>query len=126
MNKIVRMSSGRITGTAAARKLIKRLKELHGPIMIHLSRGCCDGSAPMCFKVGDFKLGSVDEKLGEIFGCEVWMHREPLRRWKNTRWTLDAALGRGASFSLEAPLNQRFLIRLSLGMEIPGNPWSTP
>jgi uncharacterized protein (DUF779 family) len=39
---------------------------------------------------------------------------------------LDAALGRGASFSLEAPLNQRFLIRLSLGKEIPGNPSSTP
>jgi uncharacterized protein (DUF779 family) len=64
----------------------------------------------------------VDEKLGEIFGCEFWMHREPLRRWmKNTRWRLDAALGRGASFSLEASLNQRFLIRLSFGKERRGS-----
>jgi uncharacterized protein len=122
LNKIVSMSSGRITATAAARKLIKHLKELHGPIMFHLSRGCCDGSAPMCFKVGDFKLGSVDEKVGEIVGCEFWMLREPLRKWVNTRWTLDAAPGRGASFSLEASMNQRFLVRLSFGEGTPGPP----
>jgi len=67
----------------------------------------------MCFKVGEFKLGSVDEKVGEIVGCDFWMHREPLRHWGNTHWTLDVAAGRGASFSLEAAMNQRFLIRLS-------------
>jgi uncharacterized protein len=122
VNKIVSISSGRITASAAARQLIRQLRKLHGPIMFHLSRGCCDGSAPMCFKVGDFKLGSVDEKVGEIVGCEFWMHREPLRHWVNTRWTLDAAPGRGASFSLEAPMNQRFLIRLSLGEVTPAIP----
>jgi uncharacterized protein (DUF779 family) len=83
--------------------------------MFHLSRGCCDGGAPMCFKVGEFKLGSVDEKVGEIVGCDFWMHRESLRRNVNTRWTLDVAPGRGASFSLEGSMNQRFLVRLSLG-----------
>lgn len=56
-------------------------------------------AAPRCiFKVGDFKLDSVDEKVGEIAGCEFWMHREPLRHRVNTHWTLDAAPGRGASF----------------------------
>jgi len=107
------MSSGRITATAAARKLIKRLQELHGPIMFHLSRGCCDGSAPMCLKVGEFKLGDVDEKAGELGGCSFWMHRETLRRWGNARWMLDAAPGRGTSFSLETSLNRRFTIRVS-------------
>jgi uncharacterized protein (DUF779 family) len=73
----------------------------------------------MCFKAGQFKLGSVDGKVGEILGCEFWMHRAPLRHWLNTHWTLEAALGRGASFSLEAPLNQRFFIRLSLAERPP-------
>ncbi len=104
----------RVTSTAAARKVILQLKKLHGPLMFHLSGGCCDGSAPMCFPLGEFKLGSVDEKVGMIVGCEFWMEREQLRRWEHTRWTVDVVPGRGASFSVEAPLNLRFLIRSSL------------
>jgi uncharacterized protein len=117
LNNVISISSGRITATVAARRLINHLKKLHGPIMFHLSRGCCDGSAPMCFKAGDFKLGSVDEKVGEIVGCDFWIHRESSRRHPRLRWTLDAAPGRGASFSLEASMNQRFLVRLSIGGE---------
>ncbi len=105
---------GRVSATPEARALIEELKRAHGPIMFHLSGGCCDGSAPMCFKVGEFRLGSVDEKVGEIVGCEFWMDREQLRRWQHTRWSVDVVPGRGASFSLEAPLNRRFLIRSSL------------
>jgi uncharacterized protein (DUF779 family) len=101
----------RVGVTAAARELIEQLKATYGPIMFHQSGGCCDGSAPMCFQVGEFKLGSVDEKVGEIAGCEFWMDREQFKLWMHTRWTVDVVPGRGASFSLEAPLNKRFLIR---------------
>ena len=114
MSDVSSIDGTRVTSTAAARKLIRQLKELHGPLMFHLSGGCCDGSAPMCFPVGEFKLGSVDEKVGTIVGCEFWMDREQLRRWGNTRWTIDVVPGRGASFSVEAPLNVRFLIRSSM------------
>lgn len=79
--------------------------------MFHLSGGCCDGSAPMCFQVGEFKLGGVDEKVGEIVGCEFWMDRAQFLLWAHTRWTVDVVPGRGGSFSLEAPLNRRFIIR---------------
>jgi uncharacterized protein len=109
---------GRVSATPAARALIEQLRTDHGPIMFHLSGGCCDGSAPMCFKVGEFKLGGVDEKVGDVAGCEFWMDREQLRRWAHTRWSIDVVPGRGASFSLEAPTNQRFLIRSSL-CEVP-------
>ena len=114
MSDVSPIHGTRVASTAAARKLIRQLKELHGPLMFHLSGGCCDGSAPMCFPVGEFKLGSVDEKVGTIVGCEFWMDREQLRRWGNTRWTVDVVPGRGASFSVEAPLNVRFLIRSSM------------
>ena len=108
----------RVGVTLAAQRVIEQLRRAHGPVMFHLSGGCCDGSAPMCFQVGEFRLGSVDEKVGEIAGCEFWMDREQLRRWAHTSWTVDVVSGRGASFSLEAPLNVRFLIRSAL-CEIP-------
>ena len=101
----------RVGVTAAARQLIEELKASYGPIMFHLSGGCCDGSAPMCFQVGEFKLGTVDEKVGEIAGCEFWMDRAQFRLWEHTRWNVDVVPGRGGSFSLEAPLNRRFIIR---------------
>ena len=104
----------RVGVTDAARALIEQLRKAHGPLMFHQSGGCCDGSAPMCFPVGEFKLGSVDEKVGEIAGCEFWMDREQFRRWKHTRWTVDVVPGRGASFSLEIPLGVRFIIRSAL------------
>ena len=108
----------RVGVTLAAQGVIEQLRRAHGPVMFHLSGGCCDGSAPMCFQVGEFRLGSVDEKVGEIAGCEFWMDREQLRRWAHTSWIVDVVSGRGASFSLEAPLNVRFLIRSAL-CEIP-------
>jgi uncharacterized protein (DUF779 family) len=108
------MALDHVDVTDDARRLIEELKAVHGPIMFHLSGGCCDGSAPMCFQVGEFKLGGVDEKVGEIAGCGFWMDREQYKRWAHTRWTVDVVPGRGASFSLEAPLNRRFLIRSEL------------
>jgi uncharacterized protein len=114
MAEIIAFAADRVSVSDAARKLIEALKEEHGAIMFHQSGGCCDGSAPMCFQVGEFKLGGVDEKVGEIAGCEYWMDREQFRRWAHTQWTVDVVPGRGASFSLEAPLNVRFLIRSSL------------
>jgi uncharacterized protein len=110
LNNVVTLDN-RVGVTPAARKLIEELKGAFGPLMFHLSGGCCDGSAPMCFQVGEFKLGSVDEKVGEIVGCEFWMDRAQFRLWEHTRWTIDVVPGRGGSFSLEAPLNQRFIIR---------------
>jgi uncharacterized protein (DUF779 family) len=113
-SNVIEFDPGRVGVTDAARRLIEQLKRDHGPLMFHLSGGCCDGSAPMCFQVGEFKLGGIDEKVGEIVGCEFWMDREQLRRWAHTRWTVDVVPGRGASFSLEAPTNMRFLIRSSM------------
>ncbi len=101
--------SERIDVTPKAEVVIDQLRENHGELMFHQSGGCCDGSAPMCFVVGDFMLGSRDVLLGTIHGCEFYMAADQFKFWQNTHLTIDVTEGRGASFSLEIPLGLRFM-----------------
>jgi len=101
--------SERVAITANAAAVIDQLREKHGELMFHQSGGCCDGSAPMCFVVGDFKVGSRDVMLGTIHGCKFYMAADQFEFWKNTHLTIDVTHGRGASFSLEIPLGLRFM-----------------
>jgi uncharacterized protein (DUF779 family) len=104
------MHTKRVVSTQKANDLIDRLREKHGTeLMFHQSGGCCDGSAPMCFEVGDFMVGSRDIKLGEIHGCEFFMAPEQFEYMKNTHMTIDVVEGRGSSFSIEIPLGLRFI-----------------
>jgi uncharacterized protein (DUF779 family) len=107
----------RIDITADAIMLIKQLQERYGELMFHQSGGCCDGSQPMCFEKGEFKLGYSDVCLGEVEGCEFWMSRDQFEYWQHTHLTLNAIDGRGASFSLEIPLGKRFMIESRLFTE---------
>ena len=99
----------RVTVTAKAEAVIDQLREKHGELMFHQSGGCCDGSAPMCFVVGEFMVGSRDVLLGTIHGCEFYMAADQFEFWQNTHLTIDVTEGRGASFSLEIPLGLRFM-----------------
>ncbi len=104
------MSTKRVESTQKANDLIDRLREKHGTeLMFHQSGGCCDGSAPMCFEVGDFMVGSRDVKVGEIHGCEFYMSEDQFEYMKNTHMTIDVVEGRGSSFSIEIPLGLRFI-----------------
>lgn len=104
----------RISATEAAKAVIDQLQQQHGPLLFHLSGGCCDGSAPMCFAVGDFRIGSRDLCLGEVHGCPFYMAAEQFEYYRNSHTSIDVVPGRGASFSLEIPLGVRFLIRSRL------------
>ncbi len=99
----------RVAVTAKAEAVIDQLREKHGELMFHQSGGCCDGSAPMCFVVGEFMVGSRDVLLGIIHGCEFYMAADQFEFWQNTHLTIDVTEGRGASFSLEIPLGLRFM-----------------
>ena len=101
----------RITATDKALDLIEQLKKIHGPLMFHQSGGCCDGSQPMCFAEGEFKLGGSDVWMGTISGCKFYMGADQFEYWKHTQLILDVTPGRGSSFSLEIPLGVRFFIR---------------
>ena len=101
----------RVTATEAARALIRDLRDEHGPLMFHQSGGCCDGSAPMCFTLGEFKVGAQDVRLGTIEGCPFYMSASQFEYWQHTKLTIDTVPGRGGGFSLEAPRGVRFLTR---------------
>ena len=101
----------RVLATDAALKLIGELAAQHGPLMFHQSGGCCDGSSPMCYQLGEFKVGQSDVKLGEIGNCPFYMSESQFEYWQHTQLTIDVVPGRGSGFSLEAPKGVRFLTR---------------
>jgi uncharacterized protein (DUF779 family) len=105
------MTAQRVKVTPAAADLLRALRAQHGPLMFHQSGGCCDGSAPMCYALGEFKLGQRDVYLGDIADCPFYMGGDQFEYWKHTELTVDVVKGRGAGFSLEAPEGVRFIIR---------------
>lgn len=105
----------RILATPAAEAMIARLSERHGLLMLHQSGGCCDGSAPMCFPAGEFRVGGQDVLLGYVAdGVPVWIGAAQFEYWRHTQVIIDVVPGRGAGMSLESPEGQRFIIRSRL------------
>ncbi|RVT93024.1 DUF779 domain-containing protein [Sphingomonas crocodyli] len=102
----------RILATPAAEALMADLAAVHGPLMFHQSGGCCDGSAPMCYAAGEFRVGTQDVLLGHVGGdIPVWIGAAQFEYWRHTQVTIDVVKGRGAGFSLEGPEGFRFIVR---------------
>jgi uncharacterized protein len=105
------MTVERVDCTAAAKELLGELRAEHGELLFHQSGGCCDGSAPMCYPRGDFRIGERDVYLGAIAGCPFFIGGDQFEYWKHTRLTIDVVKGRGSGFSAEAPRGVRFIVR---------------
>ena len=105
------MTVSRVSNTPAAAALIGKLRAVHGDLLFHQSGGCCDGSAPMCYPLGEFKIGQRDVYLGRIAGCPLYISGPQFEYWQHTHLIIDVVPGRGAGFSLEAPEGMRFLTR---------------
>lgn len=101
----------RVDATPEALALIERLRSKHGPVMFHQSGGCCDGSSPMCYPLGEFIVGGSDVKLGEIGGAPFYISAPQFEYWKHTKLIIDVVPGRGGMFSLENGEGIRFLTR---------------
>jgi len=93
----------RITATPAARKAITRLRAARGaPVMFVQSGGCCAGSTPMCFPMGEFIIGDIDVLLGDIDGCPFYIDKRLDEAWHQDQFLLDVAAGEPEGFSLPA------------------------
>ncbi|WHU04642.1 DUF779 domain-containing protein [Sphingomonas sp. NIBR02145] len=101
----------RVVATPAALELIAEIRAEHGPLLFHQSGGCCDGSSPMCYPIGEFRIGDGDILLGEVDGTPVYIGRAQGEAWAHTQLILDVVPGRGGMFSLDNGRERRFLTR---------------
>ena len=101
----------RVAITEEARSVVEALRAEHGALLFHQSGGCCDGSSPMCYPAGEFRIGQRDVLLGFIAGCPFYIGAAQFEYWEHTHLTIDVVPGRGGGFSLEAPRGVRFLTR---------------
>jgi len=102
----------RIEATPAAMETIGRLREKHGPIVIHQSAGCCAGSAPMCLTVDELPPGAGDIELGEVAGVPFVIDAELHRRLGGPDFVIDVVPGREDTFSLEGAEDVHFTTRV--------------
>ena len=101
----------RVAITDEARRVVEGLQATNGPLLFHQSGGCCDGSSPMCYLRGEFRVGQRDVLLGIVADTPFYIGAAQFEYWEHTHLTIDVVAGRGGGFSLEAPLGVRFLTR---------------
>ena len=99
----------RVTATPAALALIETLKKRHGPdLMFYQSHGCCDGSTPMCLKVGEMLLSATDVQMGEVGGLPFYVGLAQLEYLQGGPQLLDAKPCGQGTFSLDDGENMHF------------------
>jgi uncharacterized protein (DUF779 family) len=104
----------RVVATDAALQMLGQLRARHGPVMFFQSGGCCDGSAPMCYPLGEFAVSDSDVLLGELDGTPFYMGAEQFAYWEHTQLIIDVVAGNGGMFSLDNGTGRRFLTRSRL------------
>ncbi len=100
-----------IQATTGALELIVQIMADHGSLMFHQSGGCCDGSSPMCFREGEFRVGDGDALLGYVGSAPFYIGADQFERWGRPPLLLDVVPGQGGMFSLDNGRGVRFHIR---------------
>jgi uncharacterized protein (DUF779 family) len=90
--------------------LIRQLRRRLGPLLFHLSSGCCEGTAPLCLRQDEFHLGSHDVLLGEIDGAPVYTSESQATLLTNAELLIDVMESESDSFSVEAGEGVRFTL----------------
>lgn len=113
------MTRPTLSATEAAQNLLNEIIEDYGPVLLHQSGGCCDGSAPMCYSTHEFKIGQYDVLIGEIGDTGFYMPETLLAVWGEAHIILDAVKGRGAAFSLDNNRQSCFITRTDTCQVLP-------
>jgi uncharacterized protein len=105
------MPTEELNATEAALAELASLRDLHGPLMLFQSGGCCDGSSPLCLHEGELLLGPNDLLLGEIGGTPFYIDAEQYERWNRPVFLIDVSPGASDTLSLEGPDDVHFITR---------------
>jgi uncharacterized protein (DUF779 family) len=89
-----------ITATPRAAVMVSQLVRDHGPLAIHQSGGCCDGSLPLCLLADELGQGPNDVLLGYVEGQPFYIDAEQYERWNEPEFLLDVTDGAPEGFSL--------------------------
>ncbi len=119
----------RIVATDTALAFIDELAAEFGPLMFLLSGGCCDGSVPNCYKVGEVQPGPTMVLLGDVAGAPFYLGHQEFSYYGSSQLTLDVEPGKGGDFSLDCGKGKAFVTRsrlfneneLSTLLPIPGH-----
>lgn len=100
-----------VSATPDAIETIRRLEATYGPLALFQSGGCCEGTAPMCFRDGELPPGPNDLRLGEVAGAPFYINRDQYARWGQPQFVVDVAPGAAEGFSLEGLEGVHFVTR---------------
>ncbi len=100
---------GKIIASDAARATLAALKAQHGEIILHVSGGW--SKMPLCFKVGEMRIGPRDTLLGTVDGVAVYeMQITPEPTGSGDDYLLDVMPGVPVGFSLVPENGMNFKI----------------
>lgn len=108
------MPTPHIIATSPALAFIDELRDEFGPLLFLLSGGCCDGSVPNCYKVGEVLPGATLILLGQVGGADFYLGHQEFRYYENSQLTLDVQAGSGGDFSLDCGKGRAFVTRSRL------------
>ncbi len=103
---------GRVSATPPVLELLERLTARYGPLVIHQSGGCCDGSSPICLPAVELPPGPADVLLGTLGQTPVYIDGDQDERWQRPELVIDVSQGAAMGFSLEG-VEGKHLVALS-------------
>jgi uncharacterized protein len=100
-----------ITATPEACEALRRMTDLHGPIMLHVAGANSGMHKPVCLPVGELRIGARDQLLGHVEGVAIYqMMSRPNGDCHRGDYVIDMVDGMPVGFSLDAGNNRRFTI----------------
>jgi len=106
---------GRVSATPPVLELLERLGARYGPLVIHQSGGCCDGSSPICLPAGELPPGPADVLLGTVGDTPVYIDGDQDERWKRPELVIGLSHGAAMGFSLEGVEEMHLVVHSTEG-----------